>query len=305
MARNHLMVILKIACFCLFAGRAWQHLVWDIPIRSLLWDQKLMERFVTGLTNMTWQEYATSTVQDTVIQTGKVIFGLFYSVCAVLCFFIHEKRKWIGKVFLTASFFLTVLALLYYKEKFFHLGQLLEYAAQIATPILLYLFVYTRATHKQLLLFGKIAIALTFICHGLYAVGYYPQPGNFVDMVIRGFFMDEPAAKIFLITVGVLDMLAGVAIFVPVIWRSFIWYALVWGLLTALARVTTNFYMDFPWQSLNQWIPEMLYRIPHGLLPLFVLLLGNALRLLKTATETVSFMDLIRNKNVTINQRLS
>ena len=248
MVRNYLILILKIACFCLFAGRAWQHLVWDIPIRSLLWDQKLMEGVVTWLTNMTWQEYATSTVQDTFIQTGKVILGFFYSACALLCFFVNENRKWIGKVFLSASFFLMFLAFLYYKEKFFHLGQLFEYTTQIATPILLYLFVYTGTTHKQLILFGKIAIALTFICHGLYAIGYYPQPGNFIDMVIRGIFIDEPSAKVFLIIIGVLDILAGVAIFIPipVVWRSFIWYTLIWGLLTALARVTTNFYMDFP-----------------------------------------------------------
>ncbi|AUP77369.1 STAG domain-containing protein [Flavivirga eckloniae] len=284
MLRNRLLLILKIACFCLFFGRAWQHLVWDIPIRSLLWDQELMEVLITWLTDMSWQEYATSTLQDTFIQTGKIVFGVFYLICALLCFFVNEKRKWIGNVLLVATFFLICLAFLYYKERFFHLGQLLEYTTQIATPILLYLFVYTDIINKRLILFGKIAIALTFICHGLYAIGYYPQPGNFVDMVIQNTFISESSAKSFLRLVGLIDILIGIAIFIPIVWRFFIWYALIWGFLTAAVRVTTNFYMDFPWQSLNQWTPEMLYRIPHGMIPLFVLILANSL---KSAKEEI------------------
>ncbi|OEK08445.1 hypothetical protein A8C32_03070 [Flavivirga aquatica] len=299
MIKDYLILTLKIACFCLFGGRSWQHLVWDIPIRSFLWDQELMEGIVTWLTNMSWQEYATSKIQDVYIQAGKVVLGIFYTFCAFLCFFVNEKRKWVGKIFVTSSFLLMLLALLYYKEKFFHLGQLLEYTTQITTPILLYLLVYTKSTDKQLLYFSKTAVALTFICHGLYAIGYYPQPGNFVDMVIRSLFLPEPSARIFLKVVGFIDVIIGIAIFIPVIWRSCIWYALIWGLLTAIARVTANFYVDFPWQNLNQWIPEMLYRMPHGLIPLFVLLLGNSQQLVKT--EGVSFMDLISNKKVKIN----
>ena len=154
----YLITLLKIACFCLFAGRAWQHLVWDIPIRSLLWDQELMEGIITWLTGMTWQEYATGTTQDTVIQTSKMILGGFYAFCALLCFYINDTRKWIGKLFLLAAFLLTFLAFLYYKEKFFHLGQLLEYSIQIATPLLLYLFLFTTMTDTRLIFIGKVAI---------------------------------------------------------------------------------------------------------------------------------------------------
>ncbi len=289
----HIIIILKIACFCLFAGRAWQHLIWDIPIRSLLWDQDLMEGIITSLTGMTWQEYATGTTQDTFIQSFKMILGGFYASCALLCFYINDTRKWIGKLFLFATFLLTFLAFLYYKEKFFHLGQLLEYSIQISTPILLYLFFYTKTTNKQLIFFGKIAIAFAFTCHGLYAIGYYPQPGHFVDMVIRGIFLEEPAAKIFLKAVGFIDIAISIGLFLPVVWRASVWYAIIWGLLTAIARVTTNFYWDFPLQSLNQWLPEMLYRIPHGIIPLFVLLLANARNIKRN--EKIRFMDLIKN----------
>lgn len=271
------LLILKIACFCLFVGRSWQHLIWDIPIRTLLWDQDIMEGIVTRFTKMSWQMYATSPLQDTVIQWSKIILGIFYGICAFLCFFITKNRKWIGNTFLAATTLLAFLAFLYYKEKFFHLGQLFEYTTQISTPILLFLLLYTNVPKKQLNFIAKIAIAFTFICHGLYAIGYYPQPGHFVDMVIRGLFLTESKARFFLKIVGFIDIIIGITMFIPFLWKASIGYAFVWGSLTAIARVTSNFYVDFPLESLNQWLPEMLFRVPHGLIPLFVLILGNAL----------------------------
>ncbi|MCB0396997.1 MAG: hypothetical protein KDD36_10105 [Flavobacteriales bacterium] len=266
---QRLFLILKWTCFFLFAGRAYQHLVWDIPIRALLWDQDLMEGLITTITGMTWQEYATSQIQDIWIQTGKQVMGVFYALCAIFTLIINERRKWMGITLLVGSGCLTFLAFLYYKEKFFHVGQLFEYTAQVISPVLLYLVLFTQVPSSRIMLIGKVTIALTFTCHGLYAFGYYPQPGQFVDMVIRGFFLDEPGARLLLKVAGVLDFVISVGIFLPRrIATPCLWYAVVWGGMTALARVTTQFYIDFPWDSINQNLPDFLYRIPHAGLPL-------------------------------------
>ena len=50
----------------------------------------------------------------------------------------------------------------------------------------------------ETVLYLKIAIALTFSAHGLYAIGYYPQPGVFVDMLINILHFSETTAKDFL-----------------------------------------------------------------------------------------------------------
>jgi hypothetical protein len=47
---------------------------------------------------------------------------------------------------------------------------------------------------------------------------------------------------------------------------------LIWGSLTTLARTYAHFHADFPWDSLFQWLPHTLYRVPHAGLPLFLLL---------------------------------
>jgi hypothetical protein len=37
--------------------------------------------------------------------------------------------------------------------------------------------------------------------------------------------------------------------------------------MTAVARIYTNFYIDFWWESILQWMPHTLYRMPHFLIP--------------------------------------
>lgn len=232
-----------------------------------------MEGVITNLFGISWYEYASSSVQDQMIESTKVFFGLFYLGCAVICLLINEKRKWAGWIMIVSSVLLTFLALLYCKEKFFHVGQFFEYSIQLVSPTLLYYLVFDRISKRKTVLLASIATALTFTCHGLYALGFYPQPGHFVDMTIRGFLVNEEVARLMLKVFGALDIVISIGIFIPNMARICWIYAVLWGLATALARVWTNFYWDFPLESLNQWIPEMLYRIPHGTIPILVLMI--------------------------------
>ena len=266
--------ILKTATILLFAGRAWQHLFWDAPLRALLWDQQWMEGIILFLRGETWQEYVTSPEADHSIQMISFGFGIFYSFMAVFTLFVSEKMKRVTWLYVIASFALTFLAFLYYKEKFFHIGQFFEYTIQFLLPVTFMYVVNGKIQRVRIELVLKIAIALTFSSHGLYAIGVYPRPGAFIDMVINILHTSEAGAIRFLNIVGVLDFLVSIAIFIPRVSRVALIYAVIWGGLTALARVWANFYWSFPLESLHQHLYETIYRLPHMLVPLAVLYLS-------------------------------
>ena len=124
----------------------------------------------------------------------------------------------------------------------------------------------------RIVLLMKIALAVTFICHGLYAVGYYPVPGSFQSMLMQIFPLTEMQTIGILKVAGVLDFILSIVIFLPQrrILLIALGYATVWGLLTALARPVAHFYPQFWLESLLQWIPEFLFRVPHFLLPVWL-----------------------------------
>ena len=265
---------LKFLAFSVFIGRAYQHLFFDIPLRELLWDEGLMKGIVERFTSLSWETYITDTTTDYWIQDITQSFGVFYVLCAIVVIFIQPHQKRLGKVLLAGSVGLILLALLYWKEKFMSIGQFIEYAAQFGMPIFLYfaLFKLTEVNKTKFINAIKIAIALTFIGHGLYALGFYPVPFTYTEMMISVFGLSESNAIFFLKIAGIVDLIAAVAIFIPKVEKPFLWYCVIWGTMTALARVVGNFYWEIPWESLPQWWFASFYRLPHGGLALLVLL---------------------------------
>lgn len=262
-------VILRLATFLLFAGRAWQHLFWDAPFRALLWDQNTMESMVLFFRGGTWQEYVTSAATDHYIQTAITGFGIFYALMALITLFIRSRQiKQFLWLYILSSVSLIFLAVLYTMEKFYYVGQFFEYAIQFTLPLLFCYALTQRINPARLLLGMKIVIALTFSAHGLYATGFYPQPGVFVDMFISILHVSEPVAIKMLFFAGILDFVLSVALFVPRLAKYALLYAAIWGGLTAVARTWANFYFDFPLNSLHQNLYETLYRLPHMLVPL-------------------------------------
>lgn len=114
----------------------------------------------------------------------------------------------------------------------------------------------------------KITIALTFTCHGLYAVGYYPRPFNFVDMSMNSLGISESNAIQYLNVVGFLDFIIAIGLFLPwKISRFALGYAILWGTLTTSARLVSYLEIDQFATLLHQWGFEALYRLPHFLIP--------------------------------------
>ena len=264
--------ILQLATVAVFLGRAWQHLIWDAPYRTLLWDEAWMSGIIPWLFDMPYEDFVTSIKMDDTIQMMIKGVGWFYFLCGLVAIFIKKIPRivtyllWVG----TAS--LIFLAFLYCKEKFFQVGQFSEYTLQFSTPIFLYFLWKKQKTSEHFILAMKIAIAITFVSHGLYALNYYPRPGHFTQMVIDILGVSEASAEQFLTTVGIMDFMIAVGIFLPKNFgKAMLWVAVIWGFATTMARIFGHFYLDMIEDTLTMWVHEAMYRAPHFLIPLAVI----------------------------------
>ncbi len=275
MSQQQLINFLKFLTCSVFLGRAWQHIFWDIPLRELLWREEWMAIPVKTILGMEWEDYISSMAVDAWMVRLVVTAGVFYVLCAVTTIFLNKNRPWLRNIIIAGSVGLVFLSLLYWLEKFQNIGQFIEYSLQFGTPIFLVWTVFY--AQKHLILAMKVAIALTFIGHGLYALGFYPVPAHFVQMMIDGFGIDETVSMQFLQIVGIIDLIVAVLIFVPNHWvsQTALLYCIIWGSATALARIIANFDAYIPLESFYQWMHEVVYRLPHGGVPLIVFLLSR------------------------------
>lgn len=267
-------LLTRIATVAVFLGRAWQHLRWDAPYRDLIWDEKWMGGLVPLLGYPNWESFVTDPRTDQVIQQLIQGIGGYYLLCVLAAIWINRFGKigpWILRI---GGFSLIFLAALYAKEKFYFIGQFLEYTLQWSTPFFLVAFARQNTITIRQISLLKIAIALTFICHGLYAVGYSPRPEIFQTMVINILGFDNDMAIHFLNLAGLLDFVFALALFVP--WPKLnllaLAYLTFWGFMTTIARVWAFVHWEFLGAGLAQWLHESVLRIPHFLMPLVLFL---------------------------------
>ena len=270
--------ILQWSTIAVFAGRAYQHLFWDAPYRELFWDPFFMKGLVEKFGSLSWDEYVTHPAGDIWFQKFVFVQGIFYLVCVLVAVFIKKLPKWCRWVLVIGALDLVFLALLYMKDKFYHFGQFFEYSLQFGSPLFLVWFLKKGNLSNSLIFWMKVAFALTFTCHGLYAIGYYPQPGTYMTMVYNIMGLDKEGMDLFLSIAGILDFVVAFSVFIlKGKWlRAALWYAVVWGVLTTLARIVGNFYWDFPLESLHQWVYAAVFRFPHFLIPLGLVLLAKS-----------------------------
>lgn len=268
------LMIVRVACVILFVARGWQHLFWGAPYRSLLWDESLMRGLIEGL-GFKWSDFVSSDRVDATITAFIHGVGLFYFLCAAACVRVARWAKFEKLVLALGSASLCFLSFLYCKDRFFQVGQFLEYAAQFCAPFFLIWMVSLdeqKAT-PRLRTALKIAIGLTFASHGLYAIGYYTTPAEFVDMTIVLLRVNESVAMILLKIMGGLDFLLTAALFTRGYAKPALAYAVFWGIATALARVFANVSLSSFGSDLHQWLFEAIVRLPHGLIPLATFLI--------------------------------
>lgn len=144
-----------------------------------------------------------------------------------------------------------------------------EWASQIGSCLIFLMCLRAKSLKKSLRL-AELCVALTFIGHGLFALGWpYAVPSHFIDMFVSFFGTSEVTARELLLTVGVLDMFVGVALIVGFRSRLVLSWAIIWGAATALAR-TAVMVMPNSFELNTYWIFETLVRLPHFLLPVAV-----------------------------------
>lgn len=293
-----ILLLFQISTVALLLGRGWQFIFKSTPFNSFFFHPNIMNPVVEYVFQTDWKDYLTNPKWGNHYDYFFNGVGIYLWISIFVILFIRQIPSWITAINLwSLSFILVFLSFCYFIDKGLQVGQFIEHFLQFSSPLFLYYWFFKHLTpptlpkeeevdtnsspsgrvfsHKKLILFLKIATALTFIGHGLYAIGYYPRPGKFIDMMIKGFGTTEDQSILFLNIVGYLDIIAALALFIP--WKKVqkiaLSYIIIWGFLTALARMYSNINWNMGWYSIKQWMPEFLMRFPHFLLPLVLFIL--------------------------------
>ena len=273
--------VLRIACVALLIGRGLDAVIGDLPLRTILWNQALLEPLVSGVFGVPWENYVRSLLLDRIINTLSTSVGIYFLVVSSLVISGKAKDR-LPKLLKIASGILAAVFVLKFMEKSFAIGMLIEHGAQFMAPLAYSWWLSQGRITKQHELAIKIAIACTFLGHALFAVGFHPVPGGFIDMIINVLGFSQEGAKELLLVAGSLDIACAIFIFIPVLDRYALCFMIAWGLITASARVLAHVDLDQFFYTAHQWGLEMIYRLPHGLLPLAVFLVNKNVKISQT-----------------------
>ncbi|MEM8568702.1 MAG: hypothetical protein AAGF85_19755 [Bacteroidota bacterium] len=249
MKSSIVVLLIQFTSFLVFIGRAYQFFFFETPFHPFLSDESLiiplcaLLLLLAALTSIFWFNIS-----------------------------IKKLRKWFMAIGISV---LVLIGLYLVKEKNYDILQFLELTIQLASP--LSLFFLSKNNHQNAfkqIFFLKFAIALTFIAHGLFALGIPYLPGHFIEMTVTILPITEEQARQLLFTAGVFDIMASLLLFVPKTGQYALIYMVIWGCLTALARVASGIDSQFFIESLHNSAYLTIYRLPHGLLPLAVFVLG-------------------------------
>jgi len=270
---------LRIAALGVFIGRGGQFMIWDAPLSVFLWDESLLKPFVSAIFGLSWSAYLTDYANTETMRLLTRVGAVVLLLSAVAVYFFPLLKKTSQLVILMGTALLFSLSLLYWKDQAYVWPQLIEYTLQWSIPLFyLSAFGKERVSEAWLLLL-KIAIAFTFIGHGVYALGIYKLPGNFLSMVMQILKVNQDQAVTFLYVAGIMDFLIAIALFIPFRYGKWlIIYAIFWGLATTLARILGYFYPNNLSLTLSRWLPEAIYRIPHFIAPLVLYLIQRSRR---------------------------
>ncbi len=266
--------LLKVASVAIFVGWGWHLLYWEAPFRALVHNPYITRPFVE-LLGGEWSAFVQSPLVRKAIHYGETFLGLALLLCGLSVPF-AEKGPPVRIGLLTGGGILVLIAFVTFLDRTLMVGSFFEFAAQILTPFILYKRTSGSGRDQDSMHYWpKAAIAITFLSHGLFAIGYYPVPGDFMDMIIIIFDVKNETARQYLQIAGIMDFLVAGAIFFPYIRTPFLIYAAIWGVLTALARPVGHYFPDNMSYTLTRYLHEFVIRSPHFLLPVILLLMEH------------------------------
>lgn len=156
--------------------------------------------------------------------------------------------------------------------------QIVEHSSKLLTPLLLIHLISVKCINmKKALFLAKIIIALTFFGHGMFALGVNYVPESFIGMTTSILGLEIGESLFFLKVIGMLDILFAFLIFSKIHIESAFVYLIIWGTLTASARLAYGILIyDGSVVDLVYWASNMIFRLPNGLIPFLVLRYINA-----------------------------
>ncbi len=268
---------LRLVCAVMLAGHAWMCWNGQMPLRALLWDEELFSGVVKRFAGMDWGEWVSSLdVDDGINRAIRIQAWVFFAFAAAAL--VPLRLKFLSLLYLLTSLNLVFLAWLKYHDSGVGVAQFFEHSSQFLMPLVLFGAIW----YQRWMAMATIGIALTFIAHGVFAIGMpaeitwlnHARPGNFIEvtMLCLGLETEAPVGRALLVA-GILDFVVVVLLF----FRGWprvagLGYMFVWGFATALARPWAHYEPTAATDSLLRWIPELLYRAPHFAIPLCLLL---------------------------------
>ncbi|WP_404309053.1 hypothetical protein [Neorhodopirellula lusitana] len=266
-----LILILRAAAFLCFAGWTWVHYYWEAPYGILLWQDATFE--FASEQGVSWDEFIGTGTNDGWLQTWVSRITWLYFAFTIMTVTVRSKSYLQMAALIGGSGLLTVLSYAKYVASQRQLPMFLEHGGQMLAPILLVTALLFGARHRATLVVAMVALVMTFVGHGCYAVGWWPTPGNFYGMISLSLGVQYETANVMLGVFGILDFIVCIAIFLPYVRRWAIWYAVVWGFLTAVARPVAGMSMSLNYWGADQYIHEAVLRAPHFLIPLYLAIL--------------------------------
>ncbi|MEM9858041.1 MAG: hypothetical protein AAF843_11815 [Bacteroidota bacterium] len=248
MKPSKVILLIQLSSFLVFIGRAYQFFFFDTPFQA----------FVSN---------------GSPVIPICAVFLLLAALTSIFWFDIHLKKLKTG-VMAIGVIILVLIGLGLVKEKNYDIMQFFEVAVQLACPLSLFFLSRKEPQPTFKLIFAlKCAIALTFIAHGFFALGFPYLPDHFIGMTMSILPIAERQASQLLFVAGLFDVVASILLFFPKTVRYALFYMIIWGCLTALARIVSSLDTQFFLESLHNSAYLTIYRLPHGLLPLAVLML--------------------------------
>ena len=181
------------------------------------------------------------------------------------------KKTKIHFLFLVATIIVVIDSMFSMIAKNGMIEQLIEHALQIIVPFSVFVHFHMSEKSrnwKEIFYFG---LFFTFIGHGLFAIGVHVVPDNFIHMTQAILGFDLLSTKSFLWVMGIMDFVAAVCIFFKSTRKPALWYMAIWGISTALARPLAEIseYDSITFYTVH--LPNFIYRLPHGLIPIYFL----------------------------------
>jgi uncharacterized membrane protein len=243
--QNKIFSIIKWSLFLLLIGKGFLHFTSEQPY-TYLFGKNILPTYIFGTVLILTSIFSVFEIK----LKNKIIINILL-IFSSLIIFLHSYGTFIKAGYVAE--------------------QLIEHSLQICLP-LVFLFLMNDFYINKIRL-GWILIcltALTFIGHGIYAIGWHYLPDNFIEMTERsiGYFVPDP--KMFLFTIGILDIILSLFLFIPKLRPYVLWYFIIWGFATSIARV----YYVLDTELTNEFLlvnaPNMIYRLLHGLIPLAI-----------------------------------